>query len=108
MDAIRLRDFNRLVARHIETLGTREDFKILLEIAASQQKGTPLTLKQLLIDVNVPQSTLKRRLASLVRRRIVTKQMTANDHRVYCYNLSDKAQTILKKLIADIREYHWS
>ena len=86
MDALGLRELNRLVGRHIEAFGTREDFKILLEIAAGQQQGNPPTLKQLLLDVSVPQSTLKRRLSRLVRMRFVIKRMTSNDRRVQCYS----------------------
>ena len=107
MDAIGLRALNKLVAKHIESFGTREDFKILLEIAAAQQQGSLLTLKQLLLGVGIPQSTLKRRLSRLVRRRIVTKQMTENDRRVHCYSLPEKTCNALCTLIDDVRNFKW-
>ena len=108
MDALGLRELNRLVGRHIEAFGTREDFKILLEIAAGQEQGNPPTLKQLLLDVSVPQSTLKRRLSRLVRMRFVVKKMTDNDRRVHCYSLPDKTATTLARLIDDIRNFKWN
>jgi len=108
MDALGLREFNRLVGRHIEAFGTREDFKILLEIAAGQQQDSPPTLKQLLLDVGVPQSTLKRRLSRLVRMRFVVKRMTSNDRRVHCYSLPDKTLASLAELIKDIRGFRWN
>lgn len=108
MDALGLRELNRLVGRHIEAFGTREDFKILLEIAAGQEQGNPPTLKQLLLDVSVPQSTLKRRLSRLVRMRFVVKKMTDNDRRVHCYSLPEKTLASLTQLIADIRSFRWN
>lgn len=108
MDALGLRELNRLVGRHIEAFGTREDFKILLEIAAGQQQGNPPTLKQLLLDVSVPQSTLKRRLSRLVRMRFVIKRMTSNDRRVHCYSLPEKILATLSRLIDDIRSFRWN
>jgi DNA-binding MarR family transcriptional regulator len=107
MDAIGLRGLNRIVAKHVEVFGTREDFKILLEIAASQQEGIPLTLKRLMLCVDIPQSTMKRRLSRLVRRRFVTKQMTPNDRRVHCYSVPEKTQASLNALVADIRKFNW-
>lgn len=87
--------------------GTREDFKILLEIGAGQQQNSPLTLKQLLLEVDIPQSTLKRRLSRLVRKRFVTKKMTPNDRRVFVYSLPDKTQITLKALVADVSGFKW-
>ena len=108
MDALGLREFKRLVSKHVEAFGTREDFKILLEIAAAQQQGNPPTLKQVLLDVAVPQSTLKRRLSRLVRRRFVIKRMTSNDRRVHCYSLPEKTLATLSRLIDDIRSFRWN
>lgn len=107
MDAIGLRTLNRLIGKHIEAFGTREDFKILLEIAVGQQEGSLLTLKQLLLCVGIPQSTLKRRLGRLVRQRLVTKQMTANDRRVHCYSLPDKTHASLQSLVREVRNFNW-
>jgi len=107
MDASRLKSFNKLVGARIEGFGTREDFGILLEIAASEQEGSCLTLKQLMLGVGIPESTLKRRLARLVRLRHVAKRMTANDHRVQCYSLPERTRQTLATLIAEIRAFDW-
>lgn len=107
MDVKRLRTFNQLAARHIEQFGTREDFKILLEIAAGQDNGSCLTLKQLLLSSSIPESTLKRRLARLVRQRFVLKRMTTEDRRVHCYSLHEKTRKVLHEMIRDIRAFCW-
>lgn len=107
MDATRLSAFNRMVEARITAFGTREDFRILLEIAAHEQKGQCLTLKQLMLGVDIPESTLKRRLARLVRLRYVAKRMTANDHRVQCYSLPERTRQTLATLIAEIRRFDW-
>lgn len=107
MDAIGLRGLNRIVSKHVEVFGTREDFKILLEIAAAQQEGNPLTLKRLMLCVDIPQSTMKRRLSRLVRRRFVTKQLMPNDRRVHCYGVPEKTQNSLHTLINEIRKFSW-
>ncbi len=59
----KLRTLNQIVGKHIEQFGTREDFKILLEIAEYQESDSRLTLKQLVLSAEIPESTLKRRLA---------------------------------------------
>lgn len=107
MDEIKLRKFNQLALRHIEQLGTREDFRILLEIAAGQYEVNCLTLKQLLLSASIPESTLKRRLARLVRQRLVIKRTTKNDHRVSCYSLPDKTLKILRELVREIQGFRW-
>lgn len=96
-----------MALRHIEQLGTREDFRILLEIAAGQNEVNCLTLKQLVLSAAIPESTLKRRLSRLVRERLVLKRITKNDHRVSCYSLPDKTVKILRELARDIRAFHW-
>ena len=107
MDSRKLRTFHRVVARHIEALGSREDYKILLEIAATQQEGNRQTLKTLLQSVAIPESTLKRRLSSLVKKRLVMKQMTSDDRRVHCYSLPEKTLKVLAELVRDIRAFRW-
>lgn len=107
MDEIKLRILNQLTLRHIEQLGTREDFKILLEIAAGQNEVNCLTLKQLVLSASIPESTLKRRLARLVRQRLVLKRITKNDHRVSCYSLPERTLKILRELAREIRSFSW-
>jgi DNA-binding MarR family transcriptional regulator len=107
MDVKRLRTFNQLAAKHIEQFGTREDFAILLDIAAGEQHGNCLTLKQLLLSSSIPESTLKRRLAGLVHRRFVLKRLTVEDRRVHGYSLHEKTRKILTEMIRDIRDFCW-
>jgi len=102
-----LRRFNQLAVSHVEQFGTRDDFKILLEIALRQEAASKLTLKQLMLCCGVPESTLKRRLARLVRERMVIKEMTADDRRVHCYTVSDKTLARLRNFIDELRAFKW-
>ena len=72
MEARKLRGFIQIAMRHLNRFGTREDFLIVLEIAAQQEEGQHLTLKQLVHWGAVPESTLKRRLARLAKRGLIT------------------------------------
>ena len=103
----KLRTLNQLVAKHIEQFGTREDFKILLEISEYQNTDSCLTLKQLALSTEVPESTLKRRLARLVRLRFVAKKTSSGDHRVHHYSLSEKTMNALTELAKSVRAYRW-
>lgn len=107
MYAKKLRALNQLVARHVEQFGTREDFKILLEIAACNGTESCLTLKQLILSAEIPESTLKRRLARLVKMRLVLKKTALGDGRVHCYSLPEKTQKTLDSLASDIRGFRW-
>ena len=73
MEIRKLRKFVRLAMNHIERIGTREDLLILLEIADNQTSDRCLTLKQLALSGIAPESTLKRRLARLAKRGLITK-----------------------------------
>lgn len=107
MDAIRLKALNLRVGRFLEGLGTRDDFKIILEVAACQQEGAPITLKQMLLNLDIPESTLKRRLSRLVRARLIVKRMTANDRRVYCYEVTERSRQVLIDVIRELRGHRW-
>ena len=107
MDAVRLKALNLRIGRAIQGLGTRDDFKIILEVAACEQEGTPITLKQMLLNLDIPESTLKRRLSRLVRARLIVKRMTANDRRVYCYEITDRARQILTEVTRILRGFNW-
>ena len=107
MDAVRLKIINLRVGRAIQGLGTRDDFKIILEVAACEQEGNPITLKQMLFNLDIPESTLKRRLSRLVRARLIVKRMTANDRRVYCYEITDRARQILTEVTRILRGFNW-
>ncbi|MDQ5877964.1 MAG: hypothetical protein QG616_138 [Pseudomonadota bacterium] len=103
----KLRTLNQIVGKHIEQFGTREDFKILLEIAEYQESDSRLTLKQLVLSAEIPESTLKRRLARLVRLRFVQKKTSASDQRVHCYSLPEKTMSSLTELAKTIRGHRW-
>lgn len=108
MSIASLKNFNQLAVKHIERFGTRDDLKILLEIGTHQQAGERLTLKTLMLCCSVPESTLKRRLAKLVRQGFVIKEMTADDHRVHCYTIADKTMKFLHAFADDLRAFDWA
>jgi len=108
VEARKLRGFIQIAMRHLNRFGTREDFLIVLEIAAQQEEGQHLTLKQLVHWGAVPESTLKRRLARLVKLGHVVKTAVSNDRRVFHYSVTDKTMQRLEIMLRDLRSHRWS
>lgn len=93
--------------RHLTRFGTREDFLIVLEIAAHQDEGHCLTLKQLVLWGAVPESTLKRRLARLVKLGHIVKTAANGDKRVFHYSVPEKSMQRLDLMLRDLRNHRW-
>lgn len=108
MEIRKLRSFVNVALRHLSRFGTREDFLIVLEIASHQIDGNCLTLKQLVLWGAVPESTLKRRLARLVKLGHVTKAAANGDKRVYRYAVTDRTHQRLEQMTRDVRSYRWN
>ncbi len=108
MEIRKLRKFVRLAMNHIERIGTREDLLILLEIADNQTSDRCLTLKQLALSGIAPESTLKRRLARLAKRGLITKMPIEGDRRVQRYQVESRALETLRMLGQDLSGFEWS
>jgi hypothetical protein len=81
------RSFRR---RHLPFLQTQEDHDIILEVGLHQERGTPLTLKQLqfLGITSIP--TLQRRLRRLRELGAIVARRSTRDARVVELTLSSK------------------
>ena len=98
----------QVAVRHMDRFGSREDFLIVLEIASNQVADNCLTLKQLILWGAVPESTLKRRLARLVKLGHVVKTVANGDKRIFRYSVTDKTLERLENMSRDIRAHRWN
>ena len=76
------------VLSEIPGIKTYKDFDILIEIGYHQEKGCPLTLKQLMLLKIASRATVRRYLTCLVRDGMVEKFVSANDQRSVMLRLS--------------------
>lgn len=76
------------ILSEIPGIKTYKDFDILIEIGYHQEKGCPLTLKQLMLLEIASQATVRRYLSYLVRDGMVEKFESADDHRYVMLRLS--------------------
>jgi hypothetical protein len=63
-------------------LATAEDFDLVCEIGYHMERGTPLTMKQLLLLDIASSATLHRRLARLRRLEVVRQRKSSSDGRI--------------------------
>src|SRR3989338_7414592 len=76
------------VLSEIPGIKTYKDFDILIEIGYHQEKGCPLTLKQLMLLKIASQATVRRYLSNLVRNGMVEKFESVDDQRSVMLRLS--------------------
>ena len=76
------------VLSEIPGIKTYKDFDILIEIGYHQEKGSPLTLKQLMLLKIASRATVCRYLNCLVRDGMVEKFVSASDQRSVMLRLS--------------------
>ena len=108
MDIRKLKNFTQSALRHLRQFGTREDFLIVLEIAVHQRDGAPMTLKQLTLWGEVPESTLKRRLSRLLKLGLIRKTAADGDRRIYLYQVSDKVLDQLSRFHQELKAFRWN
>lgn len=107
MEIRKLRQFFQTAFIRLNRLGTNEDLLIVLEIASNQQPNNHLTLKQLLLSGIAPESTLKRRLARLVKQGIVIKSVADGDRRLQRYEVPAQTLEMLRNLARELRGFDW-
>jgi len=89
-----LRSFER---RHLPFLRSREDCDLVIAIGAHQERGTPLTLKQLYgLDIG-SMATLQRRLSRLKRLGVVVHRRSPRDGRNMELELSPRTSKIFQR-----------
>jgi len=84
---------------------TYKDFDILIEVGYHQEKGCPLTLKQLMLLKIASRATVRRYLACLVRDGMVEKFVSANDQRSVMLRLSASTVKTLTNHFSKIIEH---
>jgi DNA-binding MarR family transcriptional regulator len=67
---------------------TYKDFDLTIEIGYFQEKGTPLSLKQLLLLEVASKATVRRHLDRLISDGMVVKHTSPDDHRSVHFTLS--------------------
>jgi hypothetical protein len=72
----------RFEKQHFGFLATAEDFDLVCEIGYHMERGTPLTMKQLLLLDIASSATLQRRLARLRRLNVVQQRKSDIDGRI--------------------------
>lgn len=93
------------VLSEIPGIKTYKDFDILIEIGYHQEKGCPLTLKQLMLLNIASRATVRRYLTCLVRDGMVEKFVSANDQRSVMLRLSVSAVKTLTTHFSRIIEH---
>ena len=88
------RDFER---KQLPFIGSLIDYDIVIEIGYAQEQNQAFTLKQLFLLRIAPDATVRRRLAKLTAKGIVTRTTNANDHRSDCLTLSAASLKVLDK-----------
>ena len=90
----KIREFERLQLPFLKSV---VDFDIVIEIGYAEERGQPLTLKQLsLLNIN-SRTTLRRKLARLIEQGIVMGRKHANDHRSSLLIISPSSVKLLGK-----------
>jgi DNA-binding MarR family transcriptional regulator len=90
------RDFAR---RHLDFVATMEDFDLLCEIGFHQEKGTPLTMRELMRLEITSAATLQRRLRRLKARGAIVQSRSRGDARVTEFSLSPRVQKVFVRYL---------
>jgi len=83
---------------------TCKEFDIAVEIGYYQQKGTPLTMKQLVLLNIVPPATMRRHLNRMIKEGTVHKNPSPNDLRIVYFTLSAAALDSFAHCLEQIRK----
>jgi hypothetical protein len=90
----KIREFERLQLPFLKSVF---DFDIVIEIGYAEERGQPLTLKQLFLLNICSRTTARRKLATLIERGIVIRRKHANDHRASLLTISPFGVKLLGK-----------
>ena len=90
----KIREFERSQLPFLKSI---IDFDIVIEIGYAEERGQPLTLKQLFLLNIRSRSTVRRKLARLIEQGIVMRRKHANDHRASLLIISPSSVKLLAK-----------
>ena len=103
----KIREFERLQLPFLKSV---IDFDIIIEIGYAEERGQPLTLKQLFLLEFGSRTTVRRKLAKLIEQGIVIRRKHANDHRASLLIVSPSGVKMLSKyggLLTSISALHF-
>lgn len=95
-----IREFERT---HLPFLTSRVDFDIVTTIGLHQERGEPLLLKQLYLEVSGSFATVSRRLASLRKNGAVLALSHGTDARMVTLTLSEATLDIYARYATALR-----
>jgi DNA-binding MarR family transcriptional regulator len=90
----KIREFEKLRLPFFKSIF---DFDIVIEIGYAEERGQPLTLKQLFLRNICSRTTARRKLTTLIEQGIVIRRKQANDHRASLLTISPSGVKLLSK-----------
>lgn len=84
----RMRDLER---KHLPFVRSLAEFDLIIEIGYHEERGTPLTLKQLLMLGICARTTLRRKLNALIARGVLVRTPHESDGRAVVLSISKSA-----------------
>jgi DNA-binding MarR family transcriptional regulator len=104
----KIRDFER---GQLPFLGSVHDFDIVVEIGYEEERGRPVTLKKLyLLDI-CSRGTIRRKLAALIKQRVVIRRKHPTDGRASLLVIAPSTLKLLGQygeLLSSISESHFT
>jgi DNA-binding MarR family transcriptional regulator len=95
----KIRAFQRLQLPFLKAIS---DVDIVLEIGYAEERGKPLSLKQLFLCNICSRTTVRRKLASLIDQGVVIRRKDENDNRASLLTISPSSIKLLAKYGAAI------
>lgn len=103
MPAIAIRDANALAQTLLPAMAY-QDRNILIAIAAAQVEGVCLSMKQLVLSQAGTSTTIRRRVARLIRLGHVLTELNDQDGRSHALSVSKAILNILANLAEDLKQ----
>ena len=97
MPPIALKAIQKLIHKALPNLSA-DDCEIIIAVAAAQQEGSLINMKQLVISQKSPATTIRRRVSHLIRTGHLVKHLKEGDGRSYTFSVSKPVLTRLIKL----------
>jgi DNA-binding MarR family transcriptional regulator len=97
-----LRKIRAFQRQQLSFLNAISDFDIVVEIGYAEERGKPLSLKQLFLCNICSRTTVRRKLASLIDQGIVIRRKDENDNRASLLTISSSSTKLLAKYGAAI------
>jgi hypothetical protein len=90
----KIREYERLQLPFLKSV---LDFDIVVEIGYAEERGHPVTLKQLFLLAIGSRSTIRRKLATLIEQGVIVRRRQSSDHRSSVLLVSSSTLKLLTK-----------